>query len=63
MALIDENINDIDTINNVEHHGEVVSVVIKFTNGNNTHCPVSGDHNYKPLIDEWVAAGNTIGTQ
>ena len=37
MALIDENITDIDTINNVEHHGEVVSVVIKFTNGNNTH--------------------------
>jgi len=63
MALIDENINDIDTINNVEHSGEVVSIVIKFTNGKNTHCPASGDHNYKALIDEWVAAGNTIGTQ
>ena len=63
MALIDENINDIVTINNVEHHGEVVRVVIKFNKGNNTHCPVSGYHIYKALIDEWVAAGNTIGTQ
>lgn len=62
-AAIDETLNDISTINNVQLNNETVSVVIKLTNNVNIFCPPTGNHNYKQLIDDWVADGNTIGTE